>query len=290
MIEILLAAMGGLCAWVMMHCFAPQDSAVAQRIDALGGPVQKDCAPKASLASKLFKLVGRRFPGSSGGIRDRSLVRSESLDAAGGEASPELVRGVQLVGTAAGFLVGLSAGALALVMAPAGGLLGYRLPGLVMARRAAKRRDSVAFALPDAVDLLAVCSHAGLNLALSLRRVAGRTNGVLGEELRRTLEEIELGVPRQAALRSLAERNPHGDLEALVSVLENAERFGNQVSGSLETFAAEVRERRKRSAEEQARKAPVKILFPLVFFILPAFILLSVVPLLLSSFASLGLR
>jgi tight adherence protein C len=70
-------------------------------------------------------------------------------------------------------------------------------------------------------------------------------------------------------------------------VLLNSERFGTQIAASLEAFAADVRGRLKRSAEEQARKAPVKILFPLVFLILPAFILLTVVPLLVSAFQSM---
>lgn len=285
MIEVLLAALGGLCAWVILQRFEPQDSAVAVRIAALSGVANQEQVAGPGRANALLEVIGRKFPGASAGALTAS-VGSAGMRTATWEA----VRGAQLVGAAAGFCLGLFAGALALILAPAGALLGYRLPVLAVARRVARRRERVALALPDAVDLLAVCSHAGLNLALSLRRVTARTGGVLGEELRRTLEEIDLGVPRQAAMQALSQRNPHGDLEALVSVLENAERFGNQVSASLETFAAEVRERRKRSAEEQARKAPVKILFPLVFFILPAFILLSVVPLLLSSFASLGLR
>ncbi len=109
----------------------------------------------------------------------------------------------------------------------------------------------------------------------------------MGREIQRTIEEIELGVPRAQALENLAARNGLPELESLVRVLLNSERFGTQVAASLETFSAEVRGRLKRRAEEQARKAPVKILFPLVFLILPAFILLTVVPLLVSAFQSL---
>jgi tight adherence protein C len=88
-------------------------------------------------------------------------------------------------------------------------------------------------------------------------------------------------------LESLAVRTGLPEIESLVRVLVNSERFGTQISASLETFSADIRARRKRSAEEQARRAPVKILFPLVFLILPAFILLTVVPLLVSAFESM---
>lgn len=112
--------------------------------------------------------------------------------------------------------------------------------------------------------------------------------GPLGAELRRTVEEIDLGIPRSQALTNLAKRAEIAELESLVGVLVNAERFGIGVSGSLQTFSEEMRIRRRQAAEEQARRAPVKMLFPLVFLILPAFILLTVVPMLMSAFASLS--
>jgi tight adherence protein C len=227
----------------------------------------------------VLAFLGRRFPAGK---------KANDLDPSVIHLSAESMRGAQLCCAAAGFLIGLGAGPLAIVVSPVLAWTGFQLPQFGLRRRMAKRREQAAAALPDAVDLLAVCTHAGLNVALSLKRVAARSRGVLGQELARTIEEIELGVPRQVAMRSLAERNPDGDLEALVGVLENAERFGTQVASTLEGFSHEVRGRRRRSAEEQARRAPIKILFPLVFLILPAFVLLSVVPLLLSTFTSLG--
>ena len=127
-----------------------------------------------------------------------------------------------------------------------------------------------------------------MNLTLSLKRVAARAGGVLGDELRRTLDEIDLGIVRTRALARLGERLEVADLEALINVLVTSDRLGTEVSPALESFAKEVRARQRRRAEEQARRAPVKILFPLVCLILPAFIFLTVVPLLLSTFSSLG--
>jgi tight adherence protein C len=282
-IELLLAGMAGLSAWVTLKGVDHKDPVVAGRVAEFRAQSAGAAQTKAGIVHRLLARVGRRFPGT------KAAPVQELLDASGvGSLGVDTFRGAQLCAAAAGLAVGLMAGVMAIVIAPVGAWIGYRLPQILLRRRIARRREQAATALPDSVDLLAVCTHAGLNLALSLKRVAARSRGVLGQELTRTLEEIELGVPRQTALRSLAKRNPDGDLEALVGVLENAERFGTEVSGSLENFSQEVRSRRRRSAEEQARRAPIKILFPLVFLILPAFVLLSVVPLMLSTFSSLG--
>ena len=283
MIELLLAGMSAACAWAILNCVQHKDPIVTSRLEGLGVPPADASRAKAALVQTLLARVGRRFPGSEG-ASDLDLLKASGTRSFNAES----LRGAQICAAAAGFLLGLTAGALAVVVAPVGAWVGYRTPQILLRRRVARRREQAAVALPDAIDLLAVCTHAGLNLPMSLNRVAARSRGVLGQELKRTLEEIELGVPRHVAMRSLAQRNPNGDLEAMVGVLENAERFGTQVSASLESFAHEVRSRRRRSAEEQARRAPIKILFPLVFFILPAFVLLSVVPLMLSTFSSLG--
>lgn len=281
--ELLLAGMSGLCVWVILKGVDHKDPVVKSRVAAFRAPGAGDAQTRAGTIHRLLARVGRKFPGTKG-AQVQELLDSSGAVSLGVDA----YRGAQLCAAGAGLALGLMAGVMAIVVAPVGAWIGYRLPQILHRRRIARRREQAAMALPDSVDLLAVCTHAGLNLALSLKRVAARSRGVLGQELTRTLEEIELGVPRQVALQSLAKRNPDGDLEALVGVLENAERFGTEVSASLESFSQEVRSRRRRSAEEQARRAPIKILFPLVFLILPAFVLLSVVPLMLSTFSSLG--
>ena len=255
---------------------------VAGRVAALTG--RPEVPRSFSPVTALLALLGRSYPGS-GAPATRAL-----LDAAGmGRVSVETVRGLQLSLAGLGFLAGLAFGPVAVVTSPVGALVGYRIPRSVLTSRSRRRKQELAAALPDVVDLLAVCSHAGLNISLSLKRVVQRAPGPLGKEIQRALEEMELGVPRAQALQNLAARNGVPEVESLVRVLLNSERFGTQIAASLETFSADVRGRLKRSAEEQARKAPVKILFPLVFLILPAFILLTVVPLLVSAFQSMDL-
>lgn len=278
--ELLLSALSGATVWFLFTSVGRKDQVAAGRVASLAGADAR--GPRLRPGSAFLRYLGRTYPGTAmDGNR-------ELLSAAGlGRIPVELFRGIQLVLAGLGFMAGVVFGPLAVVLAPVGVLVGYRMPRTVLMARSRRRKDEMAAALPDAVDLLAVCTHAGLNLSLSLKRVAARAPGPMGREIGRAVEEMELGVPRSEALEKLAARNGLPELESLVRVLLNSERFGTQISDSLENFSADVRSRRKRSAEEQARKAPVKILFPLVFLILPAFVLLSVIPLLISAFESL---
>lgn len=278
--ELLLAALGGVTVLLASVALRRKDPVVAGRVAALTGSSSPQPALRPLHA--VLGWLGRSYPGNA------SELYGKLLAAAGMSRVPvESVRGLQLLLGGTGFLGGLAFGPLALVTSPVGLLIGYRLPQTYLGSRSKRRKEEMAAALPDVVDLLAVCSHAGLNISLSLRRVVERVSGPLGKEIQRVIEEIDLGVPRARALENLAVRCGLPELEALVRVLLNSERFGTQIASSLETFSADVRGRLKRTAEEQARKAPVKILFPLVFLILPAFILLTVVPLLVSAFQSL---
>jgi tight adherence protein C len=277
--EFLIASLSAATVWLAMAALRRKDPVVVGRVAALSGAGGwSGVRPVGAL----LNYLGRTYPGQGTG-NTRDLLASAGLN----QIAVETIRGIQLLLAGLGFIAGLAFGPLALVMSPMGVLVGYRMPRSYLMSRAKRRKQEMAAALPDVVDLLAVCSHAGLNMSLSLRRVVERAPGPMGREIRRTIEEIDLGVPRAKALENLAARNPLPELESLVRVLLNSERFGTQVAASLETFAADVRGRLKRSAEEQARKAPVKILFPLVFLILPAFILLTVVPLLVSAFQAL---
>jgi pilus assembly protein TadC len=280
--EILVAGLCSATVWIGFRSFVGPDPVSASRLRALAVKASEIREPRWLRPVGLLAYIGRRFPGAKSRSTEPALSSRGLNDA-------DVFRGAQLVGMLTGFALGAAAGPVALVAAPVGALLGFKLPHMLLSGAIRRRRDEVALALPDIIDLLAVCTQAGLNISLSLKRVAERAPGVLGHELRRTLEEVDLGVPRTNALQGLAQRVRSDDLDALVGVLLSAERFGTQVSVALEAFAREVRARRRRGAEEQARRAPVKILFPLVFLILPAFILLTVVPLLLSTFETLGI-
>ncbi len=165
----------------------------------------------------------------------------------------------------------------------AGALL---LPDLALARMARRRRARIEAQLPQFLDLLAAGSTAGLSALLALRRAAESVRNPLAEELHLLLERVDLGARWREELRDLAERLRLGDLRRAVMAMTRTESLGTPLAESLRQHADEVREARRAAAAERARKAPVKMLFPLVFMILPAFLLLTVVPVLLSTLRS----
>jgi tight adherence protein C len=186
-------------------------------------------------------------------------------------------------------------GALAGVLSPASALAcpllafaGYRLPAVVASRRDRRRRQSLHAALPETADLLAVSLNAGLNVALALQRAVPCAPEPMRSELARVDGEIALGRPLRTSLEALADRTGSDEVRTLVSILTGGDRFGTRVAGSMERWAADLWTRRRHELEAEARRAPVKILFPLVFLILPAVLLTTVAPLLLSSLRALG--
>lgn len=153
-----------------------------------------------------------------------------------------------------------------------------------VARRAAAR--AVTSALPDAVDLLLLCTSAGQSLPLAHPLVAGRIASPLGDALRLAATEADAGRPRADAL--VAALSPLGDRAAgLAHALADHLRYGVPITATLERWSAELRGDRRRQAEEAARRAPVRLLAPLILCVLPAFALLTVVPLLVASLQAL---
>ncbi|MET0729293.1 MAG: type II secretion system F family protein [Acidimicrobiales bacterium] len=182
------------------------------------------------------------------------------------------------------------AGAVAAVVAPplallvVGGTWLRARTASVQARRARARQ--VAAQLPDAVDLLQLCNGAGLSLPLAHDRIAGRMPAPVGEALRRARAAAAGGRPRADALQECLA--PLGDRAlALAQVLADHLRYGTPLGPALERLSLELRLDRRRRAELEVRKVPVRLLGPLVTCILPAFALLTVVPLLVVSLQSL---
>lgn len=155
-------------------------------------------------------------------------------------------------------------------------LFSWYLPALALKRRQAQRQESISDALPEVLDLLTLLLHAGQGLNMALPRAMACSRGPLREEFERFFALLELGMPRHRAFSLLEEANTSEDLRRFIRVMQRAERFGAPLSSSMEGLAAEMRHRQKSRLQERAHKAPVKILFPLVFLILPSFLLLTV--------------
>lgn len=151
--------------------------------------------------------------------------------------------------------------------------IGYFLPDLFLRFRTTQRSDEIQRALPDLMDLLVVCVEAGLGLESALTRVSrdiGRNSPALGQELFLTTLEMRAGAGRIAALKNMALRVNLEDLDGLISMLVQSDKFGTSLADALRIHADNTRIRRTQRAEEYAAKIPVKILFPLILFIFPA--------------------
>jgi len=155
------------------------------------------------------------------------------------------------------------------VAIPVGGL-GYILPSFWLGGRVRARQAAIERALPEAIDLLTVCVEAGSGLDASIAKVTARWKGPLSEELERVLVELRMGKPRREALRGLAERTGVLDVQTFTSAIIQADQLGIGLVKVLRIQAEQMRQRRRLRAEEAAQKAPVKMLFPLVFLIFPA--------------------
>jgi tight adherence protein C len=150
------------------------------------------------------------------------------------------------------------------------GGIGVLLPGAMLDMKAKSRQERIRRALPDTMDLLTISVEAGLGFDAALGQVVRSTEGPLAQEIARMLQEMQVGVSRADALRAMAERNDVEELRGFVLAMVQAEQFGVSISKVLRSQAKQLRLKRRQRAEEKAMKVPVKILFPLIFCILPS--------------------
>jgi tight adherence protein C len=189
----------------------------------------------------------------------------------------------ELAGAALGFGIVASVAGLrpGIVFAIAAAVVGYMLPGLVIARRIRLRKKQIQNGLPDALDLLIVSLEAGLAIDQAILKCAEElaiAYPALSHELSLVNIETRAGKPRLEALKNLAKRTQVDDVRALVAMLVQTDRFGTSVAQALRTHAEVSRVKRRQRAEERAAKLSVKLIFPLVFCLLPAFFVISVGP------------
>ena len=156
-------------------------------------------------------------------------------------------------------------------------LAGY-LPHVYLKMKTAKRNTMAIKELPDFIDLLAVSMEAGLGFDSALSKVVSKQEGVLTTEFQRCLEELRFGKTRREALSSVRERLVNDDIKLFIGSVIQAEQLGVGMVQTLRVQADEIRMRRKQRAEEAAMKAPIKMLFPLVFFIFPCIFIVLLGP------------
>jgi tight adherence protein C len=151
-----------------------------------------------------------------------------------------------------------------------GALLGYMLPSMWLGQQIKKRKKNIVKSLPDSIDLLCISVEAGLSFDQALTRVADKWENELCKEFKRMLTDVRLGRVRREALRDMSARCGVDDVQTFVAAVIQAEQLGVSMSRILRIQSDQMRLRRRQRAEEEAHKAPIKMLFPMVFLIFPS--------------------
>jgi tight adherence protein C len=218
------------------------------------------------------------------GMRER-IARKVVLAGSPVGLDAEKVAAFKVLGIVGGGAIGL---VLALLMGVSGRLVpgvavfgavfGYLIPGAGLGQKAIGRQDIIRRALPDTMDLLTVSVEAGLGFDAALAHVRRNVPGPLSDEIGRMLQEMQLGVSRVDSFRHLADRTDIDELKAFVLAMVQADIFGISISKVLRSQAKDLRTKRRQRAEEIGMKIPVKLLFPMIFCILPSMFVVLVGP------------
>lgn len=221
-------------------------------------------------------------------VRSIKLSRStsERLTLLGGRWNERGVVGAKAIAGAAASMVGMMVGG-PILTAPLA-LLAWRIPDLFISRLARRTIEGADREIPVLLDLLAVATSAGLPPQLAFRLAVQGIEGPLAEALGSVINATDLGARWRDELVTVGDRLDLPDLRRLLRSLTRTEALGSSLSEEVARLASDVREVRRAAAAQRARTAPVKMLFPLVFLVLPAFLLLTVVPVLLTTVRSIG--
>lgn len=187
-----------------------------------------------------------------------------------------------LLSLALGLLTGLALAGnlspLGVLLIVAAALFGFLIPEALLTRRIERRNEAIRAQLSGVIDQLSMMVQAGLGIDAAIARSARTNTGPLADELTRVGHDVRVGIERSVALANLAERSDVPELRTFISALTQAERLGVSVSQTLDVQAKEMRLKRRQAAEEQAMKLPVKLLFPMVFCILPVLMIVILAP------------
>jgi tight adherence protein C len=230
--------------------------------------------------TRLGDFVSRHF----GGL-DNDKVRKELVGAGLYSLTPRKLAGYRAIAAfglpllCGWVLVSSSLPAILILLTVViAGIAGWRLPRMLVSRRAARRAVDIDYQLPELIDLLVVTVEAGIGFSGSLRIAGERIEGPLGEELRLALQEQAMGLTTNESLRNVLERVETPGMRSFVRSILQGETLGVSIGQILRNVANDMRKRRRALAEERAQKAPIKILFPLVFMIFPAIFVIILGP------------
>jgi len=227
-------------------------------------------------------------------IMNEERLRKTLISAGMYNTSPRMLVGYQL-------LAGLGAPTLWIWLAVATGVsakltivatllfafMGWFVPGFIVQKRAEARIHRIDRGMPELIDLLVVTVEAGLSLSAALQLAGERVTGPLGDELRIVLQEQRMGLTPVQALENMVKRVPTPAVESFTRAMVQGQLLGVSIGQILRSLAIEMRKRRRAHAEQQAQKAPIKMLFPLVFMIFPALFVVILGPAVVAIFDAL---
>lgn len=261
--------------------------AVMQAFSAAPRPMQEELDPsfRDRVVTPLldsFVGVGRKFTPADYADRIR-----QKLERAGNPPgwNADRVTSLKVVGLGAMFVISLLLAVIlnkglpiSFVVVATGSVAGFFTPDMYLYQKGADRAEAMRKTFPDALDLLTISVEAGLGFDAALSHVAKNVEGPLADEFARVLQEMQIGLGRAGALRALGERTTLEEMRGFVSAMVQADAFGIPIGKVLRVQSAEIRVKRRQRAEEQAQKLPVKILFPLILFILPCLFIVVLGP------------
>ena len=269
-------------------------AAPAAQIQRYGFTRSRKERPKADiggLVDRAADSVGERFVGRYGGGDE---IRRQLVAAGMYRITASKFFGYRILATIGLPLIWIwfsittsRSGLVALVGTAACAFLGWVMPLRIVKDRGKRRLSEIDYELPELIDLLVVTVEAGLGFVGSLQMASTRLMGPLGDELRLTLQEQSMGLSINEALTNTMARCDTPSMRSFVRSIVQGETLGVSIGQIMRDLATEMRRRRRANAEERAQKAPIKILFPLVFLIFPAMFLVLLGPALFSIFDAL---
>lgn len=280
---LLVALVAGFGASTALSAWSPERRRlrrmVTDSVAVVGGPLSL----VDSVDPRLKRIPGvPKSPKELGRLR-RRLARAgyTSVTAVVVYAAATIATPI-ILATAAISFFGMGPG---FVLALIGAAIGYLLPGLVLGRLTERRKREIREGLPDALDLFIVCVEAGCGLDQAIVKASeelGLTYPALTYELRLITTEIRAGKPRVEAFKNFAARTQVDDVQSLVALLVQTDKFGTSIAQALRTHADTSRTKRRQNAEERAGKIGVKLVFPLVLFLFPALYIVILGPAVIS--------
>jgi tight adherence protein C len=289
LLALLALVLAGVAVAALLRLLTLSRTRIATHLDDVGaygyaaavpalsadGPVEHR-SPLAAIAGHLGAFVVSHM-----GAGREDKLRTLLMGAGMYSTSPRTVQGYRFLAAAMLSGLGVLMGGNVLLRVGMAGLLavlGWRLSLLFLQRRATARALEIERETPNLIDQIVVSLEAGIGFSAALQTSANRLGGPLGEEMRLALQEQRMGASLTESLNQMRERVDSTNLRSFVRAVVQGDRLGVSIGQLMRDLAVDMRKRRRQMAEEQAQKAPVKLLLPLVFLILPTIFIVVLVP------------